>query len=68
MNRRYMEEMWNPFAEYSSKLLVLNSRDVDTAVADTVRQMEKLGIEQYETYGEGRFVNHSANQRSHQAE
>ena len=41
-----------------SDLLVLNSRDVvDTAVADTVRQMEKLGVEQYETYVEERLVN-----------
>ncbi|KAG0710519.1 hypothetical protein GWK47_022642 [Chionoecetes opilio] len=47
---RVMEEVGNPFAEYSSDLLVLNSRDVvNTAVADTVRQMEKLGLEQYET-------------------
>ncbi|KAG0721997.1 hypothetical protein GWK47_045289 [Chionoecetes opilio] len=42
----------------ASDLLVLNSRDfVDTAVADTVRQMEKLGLEQYETYVEERLVN-----------
>ncbi|KAG0723068.1 hypothetical protein GWK47_043326 [Chionoecetes opilio] len=55
---RAMEEMGNPFAEYSSDLLVLNSRDVvDTVVADTVRQMEKLGLEQYETYVEERLVN-----------
>ena len=41
-----------------SDLLVLNSRDVvDTAVADIVRQMEKLGVEQYETYVEERLVN-----------
>ncbi|KAJ8039208.1 hypothetical protein HOLleu_16850 [Holothuria leucospilota] len=44
-----MEEMRNPFAEYSSYLLVLKGRDVDTAVADTVLQMEKVGLEQYET-------------------
>jgi len=30
---------------------------VDTAVADTVRQMEKLGLEQYETHVEHRLVN-----------
>ncbi|KAJ8027191.1 hypothetical protein HOLleu_32260 [Holothuria leucospilota] len=53
-----MNEMGNPFAEYSSDLLVLNSRDVvDTAVADTVLQMEKVGLEQYETYVEERLVN-----------
>ena len=55
---RAMEEMGNPFAEYSSDLLVLNSRNfVDTAVADTVRQMEKLGLEPYETYIGERLVN-----------
>lgn len=53
-----MEEMGNPFAEYSSDLLVLDSRDVvDTAVADTVRQMEKVGLQQYETYVEEKLVN-----------
>ena len=30
---------------------------MDTAVADTVRQTEKLGLEQYETYVEHRLVN-----------
>ena len=50
--------MGNQFAEYSSDRLVLNSWDVvDTAVADTVRQTEKLGLEQYETYVEHRLVN-----------
>ena len=38
-----IEEMGNPFSENSSDLLVLNSRNIaDTAVADTVRQIEKL--------------------------
>lgn len=47
---RAIEKMGNPFSEYSSDLLVLNSRDVvDAVVANTVRQMEKLGLEQYET-------------------
>ncbi|KAJ8027926.1 hypothetical protein HOLleu_30023 [Holothuria leucospilota] len=55
---RAMEEMGNPFTEYSSDLLVLDSRDVvDTAEADTVLQMEKVGLEQYETYVEERLVN-----------
>ena len=48
-----IEEMGNPFTEYSSDLLVLNSRDVvDTAVAETVRQILKIGLEQYESYVE----------------
>ena len=50
--------MGNPFTEYSNDLLVLNSRDVvDTAIADTMWQMEKLGLEQYETYVVERLVN-----------
>ena len=53
-----IEEMGNPLAEQSSDILVLNSRDVvDTAVADTMWQMEKLGLEQYETYVVERLVN-----------
>ena len=50
--------MGNLFAEYSSDLHAMYSRDiVDTAVADTVRQMKKLGLKQYDTYVEGRLVN-----------
>ena len=53
-----IEEMGNPFTEYSSDLLVLNSRDVvDTAVAETVGQVLKIGLEQYESYIEKRLVN-----------
>ena len=56
--RRAMEEIGNPFAQYSSDLLVLKSRDVvDTAVAETVRQMKKLELELYETDVEERLVN-----------
>lgn len=63
-----MEEMGNPFAEYSSDL-VLDSRDVvDTTVANTVRKMEKVELEQHETYVKERFVLDSAYHRSHQAE
>ena len=43
-----MEEMGNPFSESSSDLLVLDSRNIaDTAVADMVRQIKKLGHDQY---------------------
>ena len=53
-----MEEMRNPFAEYSSNLLVRDSRDVmNKAVADTIGQIEKLGFKQYKTYVEERLVN-----------
>ena len=55
---RAIEEMVNPFTEYSSDLLVLNSRGVvDTAMADAMLHMEKLGLEQYDTYVEERLVN-----------
>ena len=53
-----IKEMGNPFTEYSSDLLVLNSKDaVDTAVAETVGQILKIGLEQYESYVEKRLVN-----------
>ena len=53
-----IEEMGNPFTEYSSDLLVQNSRYVvDTAVAETVGQILKIGLEQYESYVEKRLVN-----------
>ena len=53
-----IEEMGSPFTEYSSDLLVLKSRDVvDTAVAETVGQILKIGLEQYESYVEKRLVN-----------
>lgn len=53
-----MEEMGNPFSESSSDLLVLDSRNIaDTAVADMVFQIKKLGLDQYEAYVEERLVN-----------
>ena len=52
-----MEKMGNPFSESSSDLLVLDSRNIaDSAVADTVFQIEKLGLEQCETYMNERLV------------
>ena len=53
-----MEGMGNPFTEESSDLLVLDSRNiVDTAVADTVQQIEQLGLKLYEAYVDERLVN-----------
>ena len=44
------EEMGNPFCESSTDLLVLDNRNiVDSVVADTVLQIEKLGLDLYET-------------------
>ena len=55
---RAIEEMGNPFCESSSDLLVLDSRNIaDAAVVDTVHQIEKLGLDQYEAYVEERLVN-----------
>ena len=53
-----IEEIGIPFTEHSSDLLVLNRRDVvDTAMAETVGQILKIGLEQYESYVEKRLVN-----------
>jgi len=52
-----IEEMGNPFTEDSSDLLALDRRDIaDPAVIDTVRQIEKLGEEQYDAYVRERLV------------
>ena len=48
---RSLEEMGNLFTEDSSGLLTSDSRDIaDADVIDTVRQIEKLGEEQYDAY------------------
>ena len=42
--------MGNPLSETSADLLVLNSRNiVDFAVANTTKQIEELGLDQYVT-------------------
>lgn len=46
-----VEDMGNPFCETSSDLLVLDTRDLaDSAVIDTIQQIEKLGQYQYNSY------------------
>ena len=46
-----MGEMGNPFCDDSKDLLVLDSRDLaDSAVINTVRQIEKLGQEQHDSF------------------
>ena len=53
-----IQEMGNPFCENSTDLLVLDSRDLtDAAVIDTVRKIEELGQDQYDTYVSERLVN-----------
>ena len=52
-----IEEIGNPFTEDSSDLLTLDGRDIaHAAVIDTVRQIEKLGEEQYDAYVKERLV------------
>ena len=52
-----IEEMGNPFTENSSDLLVLDSRDLaDPSVVDTVRRIEEIGQEQYDTYVKERLI------------
>ena len=44
-----MEDMGNPFTEESSNLLVLDNRNIaGVAVADTVQQIDQIGLQQYE--------------------
>ena len=51
------EEMGNPFLEDSEDLLVLDSRNiVHVAVSDAIKEIEQLGIDQYEAYVEERLV------------
>jgi len=51
-------EMGNPFCDDSKDLLVLYSRDLaDPAVINTVREIEKLGQEQHDSYIHERLVN-----------
>ena len=53
-----LEDLGNPFCENSSDLLVLDTRDLaDTAVIDTLKQIEKLGQDQYDAYVSERLVN-----------
>lgn len=50
--------MENPFCNDSNDLLVLGGKDLaDTAVINTVRQIEHLGQKQYHTYVNERLVN-----------
>ncbi len=48
------EEMGNPFLEESEDLLVLDSRNIVHVAA--IKEIEQLGIDQYEAYVEERLV------------
>ncbi len=51
------EEMGNPFLEQSNDLLVLDTKDIlDASVAEAVRKVEALGVEQYQKFVEERLV------------
>lgn len=55
-----IEEMGNPFTENSDDLLALDSRDIaDSAVVNTIRQIESIGKEQYNSYVTERLVDRS---------
>ncbi|KAH3710516.1 hypothetical protein DPMN_070000 [Dreissena polymorpha] len=46
-----MQDMGNPFEEQSNDLLTLDTRDIaDDAVIATVRAIEQVGTEQYNTF------------------
>ena len=52
--------MGNPFIDDSNDLLVLDTRDLaDPAVINTMRNLEKTGQKQYETFVNERLVNQS---------
>ena len=56
--RKAIEQMGNPFSENSNDLLVLYNRNiVDSAVADTLWNSERIGVDQYTTYVIERLVN-----------
>ena len=49
--------MGNPFADTSSDLLKLHSRDIaDSAVADAIYNIEKLGQDDYDTFVKDRLA------------
>lgn len=46
-----MNEMSNPFSDYSGDLLVIDSRDIaDERVIETMRNIERVGQEQYSVF------------------
>ncbi len=49
--------MGNPFLEQSEDLLVLDTKDIlDPSVAEAVKKVETLGVEQYQKFVEERLV------------
>ena len=52
-----IDEMGNPFQEYSEDLLQMDTRDIaDERVVETVRRIERVGQEQYTTFVKERLV------------
>ena len=46
-----IEEMGNPFVEESEDLLILDTRDIaDARISETIRHVERLGKEQFESF------------------
>lgn len=55
---RVMQDLRNPFSENSPDLLVLDSKNIiQMSVADTLLNIEKIGIKQNELYVSERFIN-----------
>ncbi|KAH3786319.1 hypothetical protein DPMN_164425 [Dreissena polymorpha] len=53
-----LEEMSNPFMEECEDLLVLGKRDIaDPKVANTIRNIEQIGKNQYQEYIRDRLDN-----------
>ena len=53
-----IEDLGNPFMEDSSDLLVLDTRDIaDPAIVTTMRGIEKMGQDQYDSYVTERLIN-----------
>jgi hypothetical protein len=52
-----INEMGNPFLDSGKDLLQLDTRDIaDEKVIETVRDIEKIGVEQYHSFFEDRLV------------
>ena len=50
-------ELGNPFLEQSTNILVLDTKEIaESAMTSTVRQVERNGKDQYETYVTERLV------------
>ena len=55
-----MEDLGNPFEEKSTDLLVLNSKEIaDHAAVETVKNIQRIGQEQFQTFVKERLIERS---------